>query len=212
MYMRDPSELGKIENPPKKRRQIENRSRGATRRDVYTGRLCVYTRAATVDRGDPWSDGADRSEAINRYAKTGRERVCVCVCAQARRGLGGASVTVSRVFPPGRACVMSVPCVYVCERARVVRFDPHDCVRLVRGGVSAAILASRDSAAAAVARPTQTPPHRRPPAPSVPPRTGPVGGASSYIRRRRQSGTPLTLPPRPKIGGGCWFAALQGAG
>lgn len=43
-------------------------------------------------------------------------------------------------------------------RARVVRFDPHDCVR---GGVSAAMLARLAAAAAAAAvatRPTQTPP------------------------------------------------------
>lgn len=176
----------------------------ACRPEILAGPVAPIDQRRSIDL----RVGEDRARA--------RQCVFVCVCTVTSRVLQRSS------FSAG-PCVRDV-CTYrsvcVCgERARVVRFDPHDCVRLVRGGVSAAILASRDSSAAAVARPTQTPPRRRSPAPSVPPRTGPVGGASSRVFASSSSavGYPFspfqktsarTPPSRPKIGGGggCWFS------
>jgi len=80
----------------------------------------VYNIRVCGDRGDPrGSGGADRSEAINRYTRRrrpgARALVCVSVCVQARRGLGGARVTAFAFF---RQAVRA-RCVYrspVCMR------------------------------------------------------------------------------------------------
>lgn len=156
--------LGLMKNQKKKKKSKYRRGTGSGVR-VYIG-----TRSATVDRGDPWSDGADRStEAINRHAyQTGRDGVCVRVRTSRSR----------RVLAFFRRAVRAYR-AYVCERARASYGSIHTTAsarpRWRLGGNTC------DSSAAAVARPTQTPPRRRTPAPSVPPWTGPVGGACSSV-------------------------------
>lgn len=78
-------------------------------------------------------------------------------------------------------------CMCVRSRARVVRSDPHDCVRLVRGGVSATILATGGNLYSRLGRQPRAL-RRLHPATALSPRRryspiafGPVGGASLLV-------------------------------
>lgn len=200
--------------PPTRRRKIKkkkNRSRGATRRGVYTG-WCVQRpsiaeilgRMAPIDRR--WSTDTRRpTECLYTC--------CACACVQARRGLGGARDTVLFLRFSAGWCVrvVCVPCVCMWARARrTVRSTRLRSSRprwRLGGNTRESRLGGGGGGRAPYADST---PRCRPPAPSVPPRTGPVGGASSYIRRRRrQSDSPHNTPtPAEDV----WWLLVCGVG
>jgi len=133
------------------------------------------------------------------------------MCAQTRRGLGGARDTVFSRFSAGR-CVRVVRTVRMYASARASYGSIH-----TTASVSSAVASRRQYSRVATRRrrrsralrrlhpaadPLPHPFHREPARWAE---RLPVYSASSAVEY------PLTLPPRPKMCGGCWFAAL-GAG
>lgn len=109
---------------------------------VTTRGTCAYTiiRVSSVGYYSR-SDGQRRDQPERRSTET-----CdtTTVCARARVYVYAVKfILYGKRRNRRRACMR----VCVCARGRVVRFDPHDCVRLVRGGVSAAAanIPARDS-------------------------------------------------------------------